>query len=129
MTPDAASDPVGTAVGAIGGGAGAGAAVVTAALAVLRPLLIGSPVWLLPMVLFAGIAVAGITGWLLGGGIADSWRRGLAGALAVIAALMLSGLAAPVDAFTGRIGLAGYAVALTGLALFGTRTARRAAGQ
>lgn len=124
---DPAPDPVGTAVGAIGGGAGAGAAVITAALAVLRPVLVASPIWLLPAMLFAGIVVAGVSGWLLGLGIADTWRRGITAALAVVAALMLAGLAAPVDAFVGRIGLGGYAVALAALGTVGVRAARRAA--
>ncbi|HKI94038.1 MAG TPA: hypothetical protein VJ992_01985 [Gemmatimonadales bacterium] len=120
-------DPLGVAMGSIGAGAGLGAAVITAALIVLRRSLATAPTWVLPLVLFLGIASAGVVGWRLARAITDAWRHGVTAALGVFAALMLAAVAAPIDALAGRIGLLAYLVFLGLLATFGARTATHAA--
>ncbi len=120
-------DPLGVAMGGIGAGAGLGAAVITAALVVLRRTLSTAPPWVLPLVLFLGIASAGTAGWRLARSITDAWRHGVTAALGVFAALMLAAVAAPIDALAGRVGLLAYLIFLGLLAAYGARTAKRAA--
>ena len=101
-------DRIGIALGALAAGAAVGAALIAAGLGVFRP----SIETALPLVVFGGIALAATTGWVVAGPIDDTWRRAVTATLAVFAALMLAGLAAPIDMVGGRIGLLAYSAAL-----------------
>jgi len=127
----ATSDPVGTALASIGAGASTGAAVVTAGLIVLRGVWGADapavPALFLPIVLFLGVATAVALGWTLSRPIDDYFRRGLTAAIAVGAALLLSGAAAPADMTAGIAGLAAYMLLLVGAVIWALLKWRRAA--
>lgn len=122
------------ALASLGAGAAVGAAVVTAALIILRTVqrqasgggdsalhatIIGAG-------LFAGIVTAVGAAWILSPTL-DPWRRSVTSALAVFAGTILATGAAPADWAGGRIGLAVYAMLLlSGAAYWGVR-ARKAA--
>jgi len=125
------SDPIGTALASLGAGAATGAAVITVGTIVLRagwgadvP---SAPVWLLPMVLFVGMVAAVVMCWRLSRPIEDYFRRGIAMVIAVFAALLLAGLAAPVDMVGGILGLIVYLLLLTGADIVALLKWRRAA--
>jgi hypothetical protein len=127
-------DPVGGALASLGAGAAVGAAVVTAALIILRTVqrqasgdgdsalqatIIGAG-------LFAGIVTAVATAWSLSPTL-DPWRRSVTSALAVFAGTILAVGAAPADLAGGRVGLAVYAVLLlSGATYWGVRAHKAA---
>ncbi len=110
-------DRVRIALGALGAGAAVGAALIAGGLGVFRPS-IGTA---LPLIVFGGIALAATTGWVVAAPIDDTWRRAVTATLAVFGALMLAGLAAPIDMVGGRVGLLVYSAAL---AVAGARALR-----
>ena len=129
------TDPVGTAVGSIGAGATSGAVLMTGGVLVLRLLQSGDPASVSPDVggailstavstgLLAAVAVA----WLRSRPIDDVWRRGVSAAAAAFGTVILSALAAPVDAVAGSAGLGAYLVALLIATVASHRAAARAA--
>jgi hypothetical protein len=124
------SDPVGTALASLGAGAATGAAVITVGTIVLRagwgadaP---NSPIWFLPVVLFVGVVAAVVVCWRLSRPIEDYFRRGIAVAIAVFAALLLAGLAAPADIVGGILGLVIYLLLLIGADVLALLKWRRA---
>jgi hypothetical protein len=122
--PNRSPDLVAVALGSIATGATAGAAAVTFGLLIFRDQLTQS----LPLVVFAGILAAALTAWLLADALAgEAWRRGVAAALAVFAALLLAFLSAPADRLAGPAGLAVYAALLAAAAAVGARYTRRRA--
>ncbi|HEX9692863.1 MAG TPA: hypothetical protein VGA22_12280 [Gemmatimonadales bacterium] len=131
----ATTDPVGTALAAIGAGATTGAVVLTAGVLMLRvlqqhpdglaeatggALLTGSMV--------GGVFGAIVSGWGRTRAIDDYWRRGVTAAVSVLGAALLGVAATAVDQFAGWIGLAVYLVMLlAGSVYTHLRAARNAA--
>lgn len=126
------SDPVGTALASLGAGAVTGAGVITVGLIAYRmvagggPEVVDAPYALIPISLFVGIVVAVVCAWLLSRPVADYFRRGLTAALAVLAALMLAGLAVPADMVWRGGGLAAYLLLLVAADVWLLLKARRA---
>ena len=114
-------DLVGVALGSIAAGACAGAGTVAAGLLALRPRLESA----LPLLLFAGIVVALTCAWTLARPITDWWRRGVTGAVAVFAAMLLTGATAPADMLAGSAGVLGFAVGMALAAALAARYALR----
>jgi hypothetical protein len=73
-----------------------------------------------------GLLVAILVGWSLTRPIADVWRRGVAAGMAVFGTVLLTVVAAPMDALAGVIGLGAYLLALAIAAARLVGTARRA---
>ncbi len=115
-------DRIGIALGALAAGAAVGAALIAAGIGVFRPS-IGTA---LPLVVFFGIALAATTGWVVAGPLDDTWRRAITTTLAVFGALMLAGLAAPIDVVGGRLGLLAYSAVLAVAGVVAVRTTKRA---
>jgi hypothetical protein len=129
-----ARDPVVRAIGGLATGAADGAAVIVAGLLVLRTLQHGrvaetqaTGFTVLAATLFAGVAAAILSAWLLSRGITVLWRRAVTAALAVCGAILLSLVAVPADVLAGRAGLGVYLVLLVAGAAYALAQARRAA--
>ncbi len=127
-------DPVGTALAGIGAGATSGAACMTAGVFLLRLVQRGDPESLsrdtsglfLSATVTIGLLVAIFVGWSLTRSIADGWRRGVAAGMAVFGTVLLTVVAAPMDAAAGVIGLGAYLVVLAIAAARFIGAARRA---
>jgi hypothetical protein len=130
------TDPVGTALAAIGAGATTGAVALTGGVLALR-ILQGQPAGiaddtaatLLTVSLAAGLVAAVATGWARTAAIDDYWRRGVTAAIAVLAMALLAVAATAVDQFAGPVGLGGYLLLLVAASIVTHRTARRNAGR
>jgi hypothetical protein len=129
-----ARDPVVRAIGGLATGATDGAAVIVAGVLLLRTLQGGrvaetqdAGFVVLAVTLFAGVATAILSAWLLSRGITVLWRRAVTAALAVCGALLLSLVAVPADLLAGRAGLAGYLIVLVAAAAYALTQARDAA--
>jgi hypothetical protein len=113
-----------------------GTAFVSAALWLVRTLQAGAapapaldltswPARVLVSGTLGGLLVAAVTTWTALAPIGSTWRQGGLSMVAAFTTIVVSLLAAPVDALLGRWGLVG----LAGLAAWaGVRTFRRAAG-
>lgn len=115
-------DRIRIALGALGAGASVGAALIAIGLGVFRPTIEAA----LPLVVFAGIVLGATTGWVTAARIDDTWRRAVTATLSVFGALMLAGLAAPIDMVGGRAGLFAYGAALALVGAVAVRTTFRA---
>ena len=127
-------DPVGTALAGIGAGATSGAACMTVGVLLLRLAQQGDPEslardtggLLLSATVTVGLLVAIFTAWYLTRPIEDLWRRGVAAGMAVFGTVLLTIVAAPLDAVAGVVGLAAYLLILAVAAVRFVRTARKA---
>ena len=128
------ADPVGTALAGIGAGATSGAACMTAGVLVLRILQRGDPASLSPdagglwlsAAVTIGLLAAILSAWFLTRPIDDPWRRGVTAGMAVFGTVLLTVVAAPVDAVAGVAGLAGYLLVLVVVGVRFLRAALRA---
>jgi hypothetical protein len=129
---DAVKDPLAIGLGALATGVGLGGAVATLAqgvVSVLRERLepayysfIGDD---LLAGLLAGVALGAIFGWLRSRGIDNLWQRGVIAVLAAVGAILIGFLAAPVDHFFGRVGMALWFLASTAFGVLGSNWATR----
>jgi hypothetical protein len=81
---------------------------------------------LLSATVTVGLLVAIFAAWLLTRPIDDLWRRGVTSGMAVFGTVLLTIVAAPLDAVAGAAGLVGYLCVLLIAAAHFVRTARRA---
>lgn len=121
----------------IGAGSTSGAAVVSAAMFVLRTLqhrTTGAAdagadaergAALVLVSVLVGLTIAVATGWTCSRPIADQWRQSVIGALSVFGASLLSLVCLPLDLVVGRIGLALYASLLLVGSVAAAAAARR----
>ena len=130
------TDPVGTALAAIGAGATTGAVALTAGVLTVRVLQVqpngvaeDTAALVLTASLVAGILAAVVSGWGLTRAIDDYWRRGVTAAISVLGMALLAVAATAVDQFGGRTGLAIYLVGLAAASVVAHWTARRNAAR
>lgn len=124
------SNAVSAALAAIAAGAATGAACMTAGVLALRWIPPGDPpdpasAAVVTLGLAAGILAAALSGWHHTRSVPEAWQRGVAAALAVLAATVLAAGAIPVDYFGGRVTLSGYALLVAAGAVLGHARARR----
>jgi hypothetical protein len=81
---------------------------------------------LLSTTVSVGLLVAIIAAWYLTHPIDDLWRRGVAAGMAVFGTVLLTIVAAPLDAVAGMVGLAAYLLVLAVAAVRFVRAARKA---
>jgi len=79
--------------------------------------------------LVTGITAAVAAGWLLTKALADTWRRGVVGALSVFGTALLAALTMPADMVGGRPALAVYLVVLIAGVTYTRQAALRSASQ
>lgn len=128
------SDPVGLTLASIGTGSTAGAAIITTGMIVFRSLpQSGDPAQatdlgflVITASLLSGIGTAAVVGWLLTIPLGNLWRRAVVGALSVFGTVLLAALTMPADMLGGRPALFIYLAALTTVATYTRRAARRA---
>lgn len=135
MSEIAPRNPVSLTLGSIAAGASFGAAATTAGVTLFRLLQNDTPTLssdqgfsMITAGLLAGIGCAFATAWILARGVAEWWRRGAAGFIAIFGSLLLSAGAAPVDTLGGRSGLMAYLTLLLGAGIGFLIRARRAGG-
>ncbi len=129
------TDPVGTALAAIGAGATTGAAIVTGGALALRLLQGGGAASLSTEIgalllggsAFVGMIVAVAVGWRHTRAIDDVWRRAVTGAVSAFGAVLLALGATIADMVAGPLGMIAYLVGLLAAAVATHRAARRAA--
>jgi len=131
------TDPIGLTLTAIGAGAASGAFVITLGVVALRLVQSGAgqteanptDFTLLSAAVMAGPVVAVTMTLVATRAIGDLWRRGVASAIAVFSAFLLSALTAPLDMVAGRAGVILFAITLLGATVALARRARRIALQ
>lgn len=134
--PVPTTDPVGLTLASVGAGAAVGATVLTVGVIVLRTLQRGVATRnpdvefiVLSTSLVFGIILAVATTIVASRPIRDTWRRSVAGVMAVFATALLSAVTPLGEIAAGRVGLVVYAVLLALGAGYCIRFARRAARQ
>ncbi len=126
------TDPVGTALAAIGAGSTTGATVMTGGVFAIRLLQATDGIsaegggTVITATLFGGIIAAVATGWIRSRPIDDVWRRGVTGAVAVLGAALLAIAATAIDQFSGLVGLGVYGFGLLAATIVLHRLAVRA---
>ncbi len=133
MTDEHPKDPLALGLGSLAAGVGFGGACLTAvqiAASIVRgdlapsiyrdPLIVG---------LFAAIAVAAVCGWYRSAALENIWQRGVIIVLAVVGALMIGFLAAPLDRFFGVLGMIVWLAITLAFGFVGTRWAIRGKGE
>jgi len=130
------TDPVGLTLASVGAGAAVGATVLTIGVIALRTLQRGAETRnpdaefiVLSTSLVFGIILAIATTVVASRPIRDTWRRSVAGVMAVFATALLSAVTPLGEIAAGRVGLVIYAVLLAACAGYCIRFARRAARQ
>jgi hypothetical protein len=121
-------DPIALVLGSIGAGASSGAAVITVGMIVLRMTSLAQTeapetFTILMIATMAGIVVAIATAWHLTSSIADTWRRGVACAVATMLGLIVSAATAPADMLGGVIALIALLLVFVVVATFSFRGA------